>query len=333
MMARIPWRIAPAIVQWREEVNRAFPGRSKVTDGIIGDAAHSSRLSDHNPNPAGYVCAMDTTLVGVNMPHLIQKAIGDGRTNYFIFNRTIWSRSKGFVPRTYLGPNPHTKHGHLSVLQSPQAYMSKASWGIGTTGAASAGGGGTKPGLPTTGDGPTTTTPKGEITVSEANRIIAELTTLIKTQSNANNELLGGRPKLNQIGSTAADYVAKTGFSRPIIELNGEAAGRHAANAMRAQINELRALLADIKKAGNLTDAQVDTLAEKTHTAALLGSEQGAKAGVTAGINEVTNTWNEALREILAEFAHDLGAKPDRDLIEQVMAELAARVAPEAVAK
>lgn len=44
-----PWRAAEALRQLRRQVDAAFPGRVKANDGTVGDAAHQSRASDHNP--------------------------------------------------------------------------------------------------------------------------------------------------------------------------------------------------------------------------------------------------------------------------------------------
>ncbi len=41
------WRLAKSLVSLRNELNTAYGGRSKVSDGSIGDLAHSSRVSDH----------------------------------------------------------------------------------------------------------------------------------------------------------------------------------------------------------------------------------------------------------------------------------------------
>lgn len=170
--------------------------------------------------------------------------------------------------------------------------------------------------------------------MAEADRIISEMKAFILERNNANNELLGGRTKINQIGAAAADYVARTGFNRSVIELNAEAAGRHAANAIKAQTDELKKTLAEIKKAGSLTDAQIKALEQKTHSAALLGSEQGAKDGVLAGMNEVSATWTAALRETLGHVLEDFGKgfkKEDIDeVVSLVLQNISESIAPDA---
>ena len=46
-------------VQLRHQIDRRWPKRDKQSDGWIGDEAHSARASDHNPNKAGIVHAID----------------------------------------------------------------------------------------------------------------------------------------------------------------------------------------------------------------------------------------------------------------------------------
>lgn len=43
------WRIAESLQQLLDQVNQMAPGRSKASDGAIGDTSHQSRRSDHNP--------------------------------------------------------------------------------------------------------------------------------------------------------------------------------------------------------------------------------------------------------------------------------------------
>ena len=51
--------LSKAAVQLREQTDDCFPDRKRASDGWIGDARHSARISQHNPNEQGEVCAID----------------------------------------------------------------------------------------------------------------------------------------------------------------------------------------------------------------------------------------------------------------------------------
>lgn len=57
----IRWREADCLIELEHEVDAAHPVRLHTIDGTIGDAAHAGRRSDHNPDSAGIVCAIDFT--------------------------------------------------------------------------------------------------------------------------------------------------------------------------------------------------------------------------------------------------------------------------------
>lgn len=143
------WRVARSLDQLLEEINTAAPNRSKVSDGSIGDAAHASRDSDHNPwvigvggvgvvrardfthDPAGGLDCNDLAtflarkLLGLDGSH---PALGSGA--YVIWNRRILSRDRrdeGWRP--YAGSNPHDHHLHLSVATAATGYDSTTRWG------------------------------------------------------------------------------------------------------------------------------------------------------------------------------------------------------------
>lgn len=117
------WYLSPALETLRAQVNRAHPGRSKATDGTIGNEEHSARDSDHNPRrPSGEVCAWDVTH---DLPELDAHALADEllraqdpRLKYVISRGRIGSGPRGPRPgvwRDYDGPNEHDKHAHVSV--------------------------------------------------------------------------------------------------------------------------------------------------------------------------------------------------------------------------
>lgn len=133
------WFVAPALKTLFAEINSVWPNRDKSTDGTIGDAAHSSRDSEHNPNddpkdsvPDGAVTAADIDKDGINVKKLLNKLIGDDRVWYVIHDGTIWSRTHGWIARRYTGTNPHEGHIHVSLVQSKAAVNSTKAWGLKT---------------------------------------------------------------------------------------------------------------------------------------------------------------------------------------------------------
>lgn len=120
------WRPARSLDVFRDEVDVLAPNRSTLSDGTLGDTAHSSRLSDHNPNDDGVVRARDIThdpangcdcnVLAAEVADLlgVHPALGSGA--YLIWRRRIIStdrKAEGW--RTYTGTNPHDKHMHVSV--------------------------------------------------------------------------------------------------------------------------------------------------------------------------------------------------------------------------
>jgi hypothetical protein len=133
------WRVALSLDVMLAEINRAAPNRSTASDGSIGDPAHASRDSDHNPNAAGVVRARDITddpVHGCNAARIAERvrrlgleghpALGSGA--YVIWDRRIASDTHGWAWRTYDGSNPHTAHVHVSVATHPAGYDSVAPW-------------------------------------------------------------------------------------------------------------------------------------------------------------------------------------------------------------
>lgn len=145
-MAR--WRVAKSLEVLLKEVNKRWPGRSKASDGSIGDAAHAARTSDHNPwvkdpDGTGVVRARDFTADGIDARWFAEHiralgALGDKRlqpTGYVIFDRRIagaGSSSSRWKWRPYTGTNAHKKHAHVSATQTPgeAGFDSTATWGI-----------------------------------------------------------------------------------------------------------------------------------------------------------------------------------------------------------
>ena len=117
-----PW-LSKAAEQFREQVNDNFPNRSKRLDGWIGDLRHQSRVTQHNPNERGEVCALDIDArlseeqgISIYLADQIRLAAkqGDRRFLYIIHMGKIASAKSFWRWVKYRGINPHKKHIHIS---------------------------------------------------------------------------------------------------------------------------------------------------------------------------------------------------------------------------
>ena len=136
------WRVAKSLETLRSQVNARWPKRHKENDGTIGDAAHASRSSDHNPwvkdGSMGVVTACDITNdpadgCDAGLLASVLLASRDPRIKYVIWNRQITAGSDGpspWVPRKYTGSNPHDHHCHISVKASKSFYDDTREWAM-----------------------------------------------------------------------------------------------------------------------------------------------------------------------------------------------------------
>jgi hypothetical protein len=140
------WRNSKATSALREQINALSPNRSKASDGTIGDSAHASRSSDHNPwviiieggKKIGIVTAVDIThdpVHGIDARQLAEAILRsrDPRIKYVISNGEICSGFGGPFPwqwRRYDGVNPHTKHVHLSVEDTQVLFDDPRPWDL-----------------------------------------------------------------------------------------------------------------------------------------------------------------------------------------------------------
>jgi len=131
------WRVAKSLDQLLNEINTFAPNRSKASDGSIGDAAHASRASDHNPyiklGGVGIVRARDFThdpargFDSYAFARSLAKS-GDPRIRYIISNGQIFTPTVSSSWRTYSGSNPHDHHAHVSVSESASLFDSTTNW-------------------------------------------------------------------------------------------------------------------------------------------------------------------------------------------------------------
>lgn len=120
-------RLVKSLAKLRAQLNAAAPDRDKTSDGWIGDAAHASRPSDHNPEPDETVDALDIDhdpAHGCDVDAIFESIIAsrDPRVKYLIRKGRICSGQQGPASwkwRVRQGKKPntdHVLHGHISVL-------------------------------------------------------------------------------------------------------------------------------------------------------------------------------------------------------------------------
>jgi hypothetical protein len=118
-------RLCKAGIQLREQLDDSFLLR-KRPDGWVGDARHSNRKSDHNPDAEGWVRALDVSadLGPREQMHDLADQLrvhakrGDERISYIIFDGRICSRILNWRWRKYRGANPHRQHLHISFTKA-----------------------------------------------------------------------------------------------------------------------------------------------------------------------------------------------------------------------
>lgn len=113
---------APCLLLLQRQVDERWPGRSHSSDGIMGDASHQLRKSDHNEGNALDLThdpahGFDAGRLGEAFVRQMRSNPG-GRLTYVIWSRRIASPRSGWSWRPYVGPNPHTSHIHLSISAS-----------------------------------------------------------------------------------------------------------------------------------------------------------------------------------------------------------------------
>lgn len=120
--------LAASLDTLRTQVNQQWPHRSKISDGWIGDTAHSNRKSDHNPDwkNGGVVRALDLTATRTMAQAICDAATTDSRVAYVIFNGRIWTPSRGWYK--YTGVNPHANHVHISIKHTKPAERTTTRW-------------------------------------------------------------------------------------------------------------------------------------------------------------------------------------------------------------
>lgn len=130
-----PWIVVPNLNEAKDQFDKRFPKRDDASDGSIGNTAHSTHASSHNPDKSGYpewrdgdskneVRARDFDRdlkdPDYTMESVVQLWVKLARAGtlwwvrYIIYNGRIWHKKDGFKTRVYTGANQHTEHMHIT---------------------------------------------------------------------------------------------------------------------------------------------------------------------------------------------------------------------------
>lgn len=135
------YRRAKSLDRLLEQINAKYPGRDKSSDGWIGDSAHASRVSDHNPwvrdGGVGVVTAQDIdedlNLTGKSLMQVVDAicASRDRRVKYIIYEGRITKKGTDLQAwKPYTGRNAHRHHAHISVFPEKTLYDDTSDWAI-----------------------------------------------------------------------------------------------------------------------------------------------------------------------------------------------------------
>lgn len=118
---------APACRAALRSADAAWPKRSRISDGIMGDARHQAGTSDHNIGNA--VDITHDPANGCDGNIIAELAIKDPRSTYVIWNARIYSKARAAEGwRKYTGSNPHKHHCHISVAVDQRSDASPWEW-------------------------------------------------------------------------------------------------------------------------------------------------------------------------------------------------------------
>ena len=121
-------RLVAGGVTLRNQINKRWPKRDKRSDGWIGDKAHVSRQSDHNPDSRGLVHALDNDadldpkdpgaaqrLANQIVAYAASGIPGANRIKYVVFNDQIASGTYANSMWKWRGSGyGHMHHIHVS---------------------------------------------------------------------------------------------------------------------------------------------------------------------------------------------------------------------------
>lgn len=121
---------APCLRKLLADATTRWPDRSRASDGIMADAAHLARKSDHNVGNAADIT--HDPAHGVDCNAIAEAVKTDPRVTYVIWSARIYKARTGKW-ETYHGPNAHKHHCHVSIKPESRSDLSPWPWSLPTT--------------------------------------------------------------------------------------------------------------------------------------------------------------------------------------------------------
>lgn len=123
--------LAPSLVRLLREIDARWPRRARNIDGWYRAYVPGARPSDHHPDGKGMVHAIDVTSAGILPMTLVAVTARQVMpTTYVIYNRRIYSATRGFMGVPYTGPHDHVNHVHVSIGRSANEENYTGPWGL-----------------------------------------------------------------------------------------------------------------------------------------------------------------------------------------------------------
>ena len=115
-MVKVVRVASPAAIAMLRQATAISPRRNKASDGLLPSASHLAQSPDSDHNTGLAVDLTHDPKHKIDCEIIFSKLRKDPRVSYMIYNKKIWSRARAKEGnRPYKGPNPHTKHIHVSI--------------------------------------------------------------------------------------------------------------------------------------------------------------------------------------------------------------------------
>lgn len=125
------WKLAPSLRSIFNELDVTWPSRRHNLDGSIGDSRHCPGTSDHCPDSAGWVHAIDIDKDGIDPDFVVGKLSNpDNVVRYMNWNGYQYHVRNNFRAVPLTESDKHRDHIHVSIEHTNYARSYTGPWGI-----------------------------------------------------------------------------------------------------------------------------------------------------------------------------------------------------------